>query len=261
MPQTDNISRSDASHESCATPSGVHATSLGAIRLFTVSGSWRGVQTLVRSQVLGALADQPRGVICDLTDLDEEHLDVDALWQVADLAGEARVWPSTPVVAVCTEAQRELLRRCGIPVQPEPNQGAALRRVASESRAAQVRRTRLEPRAQSCRTAREFLDATWSEWRLSFPVDDAKLVVNELMRRVLAHATAPIRLSVAMDGQTPWLMVREMRAEAHVGAAMPHECTAATDERPTMMADMLCSAWGSLPTSDGSRALWAALAP
>ncbi len=256
MPQTD-VSPLDVS-QSADQSSGVLTSNLGAIRLVSATGPLSACLPMLRSQVLAALADHPRGIICDVTG-SEEYLDAQELWQIADLAGDARVWPSTPVVAVCTEAQREMFRRFGVPLRPEANRGAALRRVATESRAARVVRTRLQPHPQSCRNARDFLDCTWREWNVSFPVDDGKLVVNELMRRILAHARSPIRLSLAADGQTPWLMVRELRPESE-SRTRPFACPPESAERPSLMVEMLCSAWGSLPTYDGSQAYWAALA-
>jgi anti-sigma regulatory factor (Ser/Thr protein kinase) len=238
-------------------PATFRCRSVADVTVVDVAGPLDTVAPDLDRAVLHALAEEPRGVVCDLSAaLDGIHLN--GLDLLASSSREAREWRGTPVAVTCPDAAlRAVLRRHpvseGVMVRP------TLRRALSDVAkcvAPAVARTRLAPRLTAGRAARDFVSRTCQTWGLRRGVASAALVASELVTNAVVHAQPDIDLSVARHGATLRLAVRD-----HSGGS-PYQ-RGPSDDRTTgrglLLVDGFARTWGVLPTADGGKVVWAVL--
>ncbi|RKS75459.1 anti-sigma regulatory factor (Ser/Thr protein kinase) [Motilibacter peucedani] len=110
----------------------------------------------------------------------------------------------------------------------------------------------------AAREAREFMDAAICTEHAASVLDDARLLVTELVANAIRHGAPPITLQVECDASAG------MRVSVSDGCAVeptPRE-TSPDDEsgRGVHIVDLLSDSWGVQPTENG-KAVWFRLKP
>jgi hypothetical protein len=213
------------------------------------------VQDLGRAIQL-ALADGPRGVVCDLTAVipGAEAGPVEVL---ATAGRHVRDWPGMPVIMACPDPHV----RSALPAHPlgrnlivTGSMLPALSFVLSTPTLA-VQCLRLAPHLTAPRASRDFVTRTLLDWRLGRVIPSASLVVGELVASSIIHARSDIDLAVAWNLGALRLVVRDH------GPDMAHQRHSHLDlgRRALPVVAGLSRAFGVLPTTDGGKAAWAVL--
>jgi len=236
----------------------------GSVKAYTVrgvvvveaSGQFSDVAEDLDQAIQLALAEGPRGVVCDLSAvLRETH--PDAVEVLATAGRHVRDWPGIPVaVASPHPAVREALR--AQPLGPHLIVTTSLFSAITavlESPVLDVRFRRLAPHPTAPRAAREFVTRILLDWNLGRVLPFASLVVSELVASSAVDAGTDIDLSVVWDQEALRLTIRDH------GPSLPVQQPALLDlvgRRLTLVAG-LSRAFGVLPTGDGGKVVWAVL--
>jgi hypothetical protein len=203
-----------------------------------------------------ALADGPRGVVCDLSVV-FEGADAEAVELLATAGRHVRDWPGTPVAVACPDRQvREALR--AHPLGGQLIVTAAILPAVSAVLATPVLAVewlRLAPHPTAPRASRNFIERTLPGWGLDALVHSASLVVSELVTASTIQAGTDITLSVAYNPGALRLTVRDDSPDP------PRQWYSEFDlqGRGLSVVAGLSRADGVLPTADGGKVVWAVL--
>jgi hypothetical protein len=206
--------------------------------------------------ILLALADEPRGVVCDLSALLEGG-EPGAVEELATAGRHVRDWPGIPVVVACPDprvrsalAADPLGRHLIVTASMLPALSAEL---STPTPAMQL--LRLAPHQSAPRASRDFVTRTLLDWRLGRVISSASLVVGELVASSLISAGTDIDLSVAWNMGALRLTVRDH------GPDLTRQRRSHPDMygRPRSVVAGLSRAFGTLPTAEGGNAVWAVL--
>jgi signal transduction histidine kinase len=203
-----------------------------------------------------ALAEAPRGVVCDLSAVLEDA-DAGPVELLARVGRHVRNWAGIPVAIACPDRRvhvalaahqvgRHLIVRESVP--------EAMSAVLW-TRTPLVESLHLAPHPTSSRTSRDFVSRTLLDWRLGGLFPSASLVVSELVTNSTVHAGTEIDLSVAWQRPALRLTVRDH------GPGLPRQREAGLEVhgRGLAIIDSLSRAFGVLPTADGGKVVWAVL--
>jgi hypothetical protein len=211
-----------------------------------------------------ALAQGPRGVVCDLSAMFEGAgpAEVDGAGPVAVevLASAGRHgcdWPGIPVAVACPDPRvRAALAAhpLGVHLIVTESLFSAVSAVLATPTVA-VESLRLTPHPTAPRAAREFVTRTLLDWRLGRAIPFATLVVSELVASSSVNAGTEIDLSVAWDLGALRLAVRDH------GPSLPRDRPTELElhGRGLTVAAGLSRTFGVLPTADGGKIVWAVL--
>ena len=203
-----------------------------------------------------ALAEGPRGVVIDLSDV-LAGTDPGAVAVLATAGRHVRDWPGIPVVVACPDPQvREALR-----AQPLGEYlivtaslfSAVTAVLATPTLAVQWLRLAAHPTAP--RASREFVTRTLMGWQLGRVIPYASQVISELVASSSVNAGTDINLSVVWNLGALRLTVRDH------GPAMPGQRPSSLylhGRRLTVVAG-LSRAFGVMPTDGGGKVVWAVL--
>jgi len=201
-----------------------------------------------------ALAEAPRGVVCDLSGVLEgpETMAVDLL---ARAGRHVRDWSGIPVAVASPDPQvREKLRAHpqGAYLIVTESTFSAVSAVLSTPTPA-VERMRLAPHPTAPRASREFVTRTLKHWGLGEVIPFVNLVVSELVASSSIHAGTDIDLSIAWNLGALRLTVRDH------GPALPGQQPLAPDlhGRGLTVVAGLSRTFGVLPSTDGGNVVWA----
>jgi len=203
-----------------------------------------------------ALAEEPRGVVCDLSAVLEDAEPV-AVEVLATAGRHVRDWPGIPLAVSCPDRRvREMLAAhpLGGHLIVSGSLFSAINEVLA-SPALAVERLKLAPHPVAPRASRDFVTRTLRDWRLGTTVPFASLVVSELVASSARHVGTDIDLSVAWSLGALRLAVRDH------GPAQPRQPDSAPDlygRGPGVVAG-LARAFGFLPAPDGGQVVWAVL--
>jgi len=204
-----------------------------------------------------ALADRPRGVVCDLSAV-PEGAEPGAVQVLATAGRHVRHWPAIPIAVACPDPRV----RDGLSAQPlgghlivaesmVPAVSAVLAAPISD-----VDFLRLTPHPTAPRASRDFIAYVLLGWGLGPLVPAASLVVSELVTNSTIHAGTDIELSVAWNLGLLRVTVRDNSPD------LPRQQYPQLDDvhgRGLSVVAALSRAFGVLPTADGGKLVWAVL--
>ena len=203
-----------------------------------------------------ALAEGPRGVVCDLSAV-AEGAEQAAVEVLATAGRHVRDWSGIPVAIACPDPlarDRLAAHPLGGHLIVTPSLISAVSAVlATPSLSAQW--LQLAPHPTAPRASRDFVTRTLLDWRLGRVIPFASLVVSELVASSTVHAGTDIDLSVVWDCGALRLTVRDH------GSALPAQRPSALDlhGRGLTVVAGLSRAFGVLPTAEGGKVVWAVL--
>jgi hypothetical protein len=213
------------------------------------------VEDLDRAMQL-ALADGPRGVVCDLSAVLGVFKPV--VVEVLAMAGRhVRDWPGIPVAVACPDPQvRAALRAhpLGVHLIVTDSLFSAVSAVLATP-ALFVERLRLSPHPTAPRASRDFVTRTLLGWQLHGLAPVASLVISELVTRSSIEAGTDIDLSLVRNLGALRLTVRDHGPSRPGRQYSGHEVH---DQGLTLVAG-LSRSFGTLPTADGGKVVWAVL--
>jgi hypothetical protein len=203
-----------------------------------------------------ALAEAPRGVVCDLSAAPEGEEPV-AVDMLATAGRHVRDWPAIPVVVACPDPQvREALH--AHPLGRHLIVAESLFCAVSAVLAAPtltVEKLRLAPHPTAPHAARNFVTRTLADWQLNRVAPSASLVASELVASSSINTGTDIDLSLAWNQGALRLTVRDQ------GLGLPGQLHSGHDLAGQGLSVVvgLSRAFGVLPTSDGGKVVWAVL--
>ncbi len=209
----------------------------------------------VRAALHEVLAEQPDAIVLDLAGLTVVE-DV-ALTVFTAFNRAAAAWPGCPVAlcthdsAVVADLTRMAVSRA-VPVYPD--RASAV--LATKQRPAPPRfAARLGSTVEAAGTAREIVAQACETWRLPDAVEDAQLIITELVSNAVRHAKGDLHLLVLRD--------RHLHLSiADASGEQPRRILPDPDSgeggRGLLLIDAVAVAWGSSPTPDG-KVVWATL--
>lgn len=203
-----------------------------------------------------AMANAPRGVVCDLTTMLEgpQPGEVDLL---AKAGRHVRDWPGIPVAVACPDPQvgdSLAAHALGAHLIVTKSILLALSAVLRTPTPA-VEWLHLAPHPTAPRAARDFVTRTLLGWGLGSVIPTASLVISELVTNSTVHAGTKIDLSIAWDGPAVRLTVQDRgtgRPRPQIAGLGPHG-------RGLTIVSGLSRGFGCLPTGDGGKVVWAVL--
>ncbi len=229
----------------------------GRVVVLEVAG-WHGdvVDDLDREIQL-ALADRPRGVVCDLSAVPEGP-DHGAVQVLATAGRHVSDWPGIPVAVVCPDPRvREALSahpqggHLIVTAEMIPAVSAVLATPVPD-----VACLRLTPHPTAPRASRDFVARVLLGWGLGPYIPAASLVVSELVTNSTIHASTDIELSVAWSMGILRLTVRDKSPD------LPRQRRprlADTHGRGISLVTGLSRGFGVLQAADGGKVVWAVL--
>jgi anti-sigma regulatory factor (Ser/Thr protein kinase) len=123
----------------------------------------------------------------------------------------------------------------------------------------------LRPTSASSRTAREFATRTLTSWGLPDLVDDAVVIISELVTNAIRHGLppyaaaagdAPIKLSLVRQGRFVVFIVCDPSDQDPKVRPADDVCE---NGRGLHVIEALSRVWGWTPLPSGGKAVWAAL--
>ena len=204
-----------------------------------------------------ALADRPRGVVCDLSAV-PVGAEPGAVQVLATAGRHVRHWPAIPIAVACPNPRvREALsnhplgRHLIVAESMLPAVSAVLATPISD-----VDCLRLAPHPTAPRASRDFIARALLRWGLGSLVPAASLVASELVTNSTIHAGTDLELSVAWNLGLLRVTVRDKSPD------LPRPRHPQLDDvhgRGLNVAAALSRALGVLPTADGGKVVWAVL--
>jgi hypothetical protein len=203
-----------------------------------------------------ALSGGPRGVVCDLSGLDEDPDQV-AVGVLATAGRHVRDWPGVPLAVASADPRvRETLRAhpLGAHLIVSESMFMAVSSVLA-THPAEIERLRLAAHPSAARASREFVTRTLLDWRLGSVIPFASTVVREIVLSSSANAGTEMELSVAWDKGALRLGVRDHGPALMGQQPSPLDLTGAG---LTIVAG-LSRAFGVMPASECGKVVWAVL--
>jgi hypothetical protein len=221
-----------------------------------VAGRLRDVVLDLDYAIQMALAQGPRGVVCDLSAMLEgaEPVVVEVL---ATAGRHLRDWPGIPVALACPDPQvREALHAhpLGRHLIVTPSLLSAMTAVLA-TRTLTVHRKPMAPDPVAPLASRDFITRILLDWRLSPTIPFAGLVISELVANSTMDANTDMEVSITLDRGALRLTVRDH------APALPDQRLTNLDlrRRRLSVVAVLSRAFGVLPTADGGTLAWAVL--
>jgi hypothetical protein len=226
------------------------------VAVVEVDGRLSDLVESVDQEVQLALADGPRGVVCDLSGV-LENADPVAVAALATVGRHVRDWPGTPVAVACPDPKvREALSAhpLGTHLIVTESIFMAMSAVLATSNV-DIERIQLAAHPTAARASREFVTRTLLDWRLGRVIPFASTVIRELVLSSSANAGTDMELSVAWDQGALRLCVRDHGPALMGQRPSPLDLTGSG----LTIAAGLSRAFGVMPAADGGKVVWAVL--
>lgn len=250
--------RDPAGHPLIAAPRRLQTRTyvVGQVAVLEVDGTLDDVAEDLDRAIKLALAEGPRGVVCDLSAV-LEGAGAGAVDLLASAGCHVRDWPGVPVAVACPEP----VIRAALTAHPLGEHLIVTESILEALSAVRatpvpdVERLHLAPRPGSSRASRDFIARILLDWGLSPLIPSASLVVSELVNSSMIHAGTEIDLCVAWSMGALHLGVRDhgpsLRPQRHPELDLHGGGL-------SIVAD-LARALGALPTAGGGKVVWAVL--
>jgi hypothetical protein len=204
-----------------------------------------------------ALAEGPRGVVCDLSAVIEDA-EPGALEMLAAAGRHVRDWPGTPVAVACPNPQvRHTLsvHPLGSHLFVTDSMFTAVSAVLATPTLV-VEHLRLAAHPTAPRAAREFVTRTLRDWQLDRISPFASLVVSELV------ASSSIGAGTDIDLTLTWNLGALRLTVGDHGPALPDQRPSSLDLHGRGLTAVVAGrsrTFGVLPAADGGKVIWAVL--
>jgi len=235
----------------------IESHAINEVVVLEVAGRLDDVVEELDRAILLALAEGPRGVVCDLSAVHDDVVDPTAVQVLARAGRHVRDWPGIPIAVACPDPRiRKALSAHAL--------GGRLILTASITPAVSavlvtpkpaVEWLTLAPHPTAPRAARNFASRTLLDWSLGRIIPSAALVISELVTNVTLHAPTDIDLSIAWNRKALRLTVRDH------SPAMPRLSHSELElgGRGLVIVAALTRVFGVLPTADGGKVVWAVI--
>jgi hypothetical protein len=209
----------------------------------------------LRDALLKASAEQPRGLVCDLSHVTATREALTILHVVADQVAD---WPASPMAVVATD--QHMLKQLGqlglrlrLPVVPDLEQAAAALRYSPRFL---VAKATLAPTIDAPAAARSFAGWHLGRWRAGEVIEAAQWVLSELVTNAVVHAGTELTVRVSLCGRRVGVAVGD-RGTARV--ARPPAPADGGGGWGLTVVEQLTRSWGVLPRSGDGAVVWAVL--
>jgi anti-sigma regulatory factor (Ser/Thr protein kinase)/anti-anti-sigma regulatory factor len=232
------------------------SASLATVRLH---GSVRAdTAPILRAAVLKTLTDEPAAVIIDVSAVTVDDLGL-AVFPM--LARAAAAWPGTKLII--TRADPRLVRRLRATAAAYLLVIAAsddeARAAATKDTSPSMLREHLPSGPAAVTVARALVRRICEVSPVSDLVDEAELVISELVTNAMLHGLPPLSLTVSRRPKFLYLAVRDSNpAEPRIGGGDTTWPDGRNGGRGLMVVEALALAWGCTPTADG-KVVWATM--
>lgn len=236
---------------------GVRRHLVRQVVVLEVSGQLRDVVQELTHAVQIALADGPRGVVCDLSQV-VGGTEPGAVEALAAIGSHVRDWPGVPVAVACPD----LRVRQALAAQPLGGHLIAASSLFSAvsavlaTPAVAVTWLHLAPHPTAMRASRDFVTRTLLDWQLGRAIRFARLVISELVMSSTMNTGTDMDLSVAWNLGALRLTVRDYRPNP----PRRQDSAPVMQRRGVAIVSGLSRTFGVLPTADGGTVVWAILA-
>lgn len=218
--------------------------------------------------LLRAAAEQPATLVCDLRHALATPAALSVLVTVLD---QVAVWPACPLILIADDDTiRAQLHDLGLDRRAtvvSPITGAPAVVGAASAHTA-VRH--LTPHLSAARAARTFVREHLTRWGHDALVDDAALVVSELVTNAVLHAGTDIkvvltstlgRISIAVADSSPTALDTVRRPRSPAGPGRPPRGDRSDDEhgRGLALVAGYATRWGHTPRHPTGKVVWATL--
>lgn len=196
---------------------------------------------------------------------------VDLLWQRGDVEGAIaleRLWNelidelSFPLLCAyrssdCADPDTEdaLHQICRVHTSVSPTSSSPTRAGKAEHSPRVEATCRFDPTQDTPRAARQFLEYTLRDWAPVSALDDARLILSELVTNAVVHARSPLSIVVRAEGSLVHLAVHdESDSQPIVRTPEPMWCGG----RGLHLVSKLARCWG-VESRPGGKVVWAEL--
>ena len=206
----------------------------------------------VRAALLDVLATQPEAIVVDVADLQVTHSD--SLAVLREVLDVTRDWPGSHL-ALCGPADAGAWQPSGWPVWPDSAGAFAALGVPEADHRVTVE---LEPVVGAARRSREVITEACGRWDQPGLAGTACIVATEMVNNVVAHARTPMRVLLALHGDTMSVAVGDGSTviPRFTGPVAP----TSYGGRGLLLIDSVSARWGHLALPDG-KVVWARLEP
>jgi hypothetical protein len=221
-----------------------------------VAGRLSDVVEALDEEIEMALAEGPRGVVCEMSGVLEAG-EPGAVEMLATAGRHVRDWSGIPVAVACPDPEiREALfaQRIGGHLIVTESMFSAVSLVLMTPSLA-VERVRLAPHPTAPRASRDFVARTLLDWGFNALIPSASLVISELVSNSTMGATRDIEVSIAWNLRALRLTVRDNSPD------LERQLFTKFDQRGRRLSAVadLARSFGVLPTADGGKVVWAVL--
>jgi hypothetical protein len=235
----------------------INTRAIGQVAVLEVAGPLGDLVEDLDQAIQVALAEGPRGVVCDLSTAPEDAQPGAVEW-LATAGRHVRHWPGIPVAVACPNPRvREALRNH--PLGRHLIVTASVAPVLSAVLATPIPDIdclTLTPHPTAPRASRDFVARALLGWGLGPLVLAASLVVSELVTNSTIHAGTDIELSVAWNLGLLRLTVRDNSPDL---PRPQYPTFVDVHGRGLSVIAALSRALGVLPTAEGGKLVWAVL--
>ncbi|MEV6612014.1 STAS domain-containing protein [Kutzneria sp. NPDC051319] len=211
----------------------------------------------VRNALMKCVAEEPSGVIVQL---DRTTVVTPlALSVFSVVARKASDWPGLQVLLVAQAGKtRELLRRGALDrFVPTFALVAEALHALQDRPGRQLATLELPAAVGSPSAARRFVIETLEGWRVKDLTDDACMIVSELVENAIVHGRSAAKLRLELRRG---LLTVAVRDDCDTPPSRLEPGSAISGGRGVFLVDAMCKAWGTSPTWDGGKVVWAVLA-
>ena len=231
----------------------------GSISVVRAHGQLGQVAGQARDAAVVELAEAPAAVVCDLSGVTGPR-EPCAVSLLASLGAHAQHWPGTPVGVLCPDhalrraLEHEVLSRH---LQIAASQSLLWPLLSEGAASTTVRESLvLAPTALAARAARDLVSRACLDWGRSSQIQAATLVVSELVTNAMVHAGTDLEVSLTRCGPRLRIAVKDHSSRA---PRLQDAGSSGVTGRGLVLVDAVSESWGSLPTGDGGKVVWAVI--